>query len=83
MVSGFGVCRWNGSHCAAVSGWPFFQPLLYFFVPEFPLDRNNFEIFIKYREKNRETETGERERDRDRDRDRETEIETERERGGK
>ena len=29
IVSGFGVCMWNGSPCGAVSEWPFLQSLLY------------------------------------------------------
>jgi hypothetical protein len=41
IVSGFGVCRWGGSLGGAVSGWPFLQSLLHFFVPAFPLNRSN------------------------------------------
>jgi hypothetical protein len=38
----FGVCTWDGSQVGLVSGWPFFQSLLhFFFVPAFPLDRDN------------------------------------------
>ena len=40
-VSRFGVCRWDGSHGGVVSGWTYFQCLLHFFVPVFPLDGNN------------------------------------------
>jgi hypothetical protein len=29
MVSGFGVCMWDGSPGGAVSGWPFLQSLLH------------------------------------------------------
>ena len=29
IVSGFGVCMWDGSPGGAVSGWPFLQSLLY------------------------------------------------------
>jgi hypothetical protein len=29
IVSGFGVCMWDGSPGGAVSGWPFFQSLLH------------------------------------------------------
>jgi hypothetical protein len=29
IVSGFGVCIWDGSPGVAVSGWPFLQSLLY------------------------------------------------------
>ena len=29
IVSGFGVCRWDGSIDGAVSGWPFLQFLLH------------------------------------------------------
>ena len=29
IVSGFGVCMWNGSPGEAVCGWPFLQPLLH------------------------------------------------------
>jgi hypothetical protein len=43
IVSGFGVCRWDGSLGRAVSGWPFLQPLLYS-VTVFSLDRNNSEL---------------------------------------
>jgi hypothetical protein len=41
VVSGFGVCMWNGSPGGAISGWSFLQsvPL---FVLVFPLDRSNF-----------------------------------------
>jgi hypothetical protein len=31
IVSGFDVCRWNGSLGGAVSGWPFLQTLFHFF----------------------------------------------------
>jgi hypothetical protein len=30
VVSGFGVCRWDGSLGGVVSGWPFLQSLLHF-----------------------------------------------------
>jgi hypothetical protein len=30
-VSGFGVCRWDGSLGGTVSGWPFPQPRLHFY----------------------------------------------------
>jgi hypothetical protein len=29
IVSGFGVCRWDGALGGAVSGWPFLQSLLH------------------------------------------------------
>jgi hypothetical protein len=29
IVSGFGVCMWDGSLGGAVSSWPFLQPLFY------------------------------------------------------
>ena len=29
IVSGFGVCMWDGSPGGAVSGWPFLQSLLH------------------------------------------------------
>ena len=45
IVSGFCVQGWNGLHGGAFSGWSFLQSLLhflfYFFVPVFPLDRDN------------------------------------------
>jgi hypothetical protein len=44
IVSGFGVCRWDGSQGGVVSRWPFLQSLFHFFVPVFPLDRNNSEL---------------------------------------
>jgi hypothetical protein len=40
IVSGFGVCRWDGSLGGTISGWPVLQSLFNFFVPVFPLDRN-------------------------------------------
>jgi hypothetical protein len=40
MVSGFGVCRCDGSLVGAVSEWPILQSLFHFFVPVFALDRN-------------------------------------------
>jgi hypothetical protein len=46
IVSGFGVCRWDGSLGGAISEWPFLQSLLYPFVPAFPLERNNSGIIF-------------------------------------
>ena len=60
IMSGFGVCRWDGCQGGAVSGQPFLQSLLHFFVlfcffvcfvlfcfvPVFPLDRNNTRLKI-------------------------------------
>lgn len=40
-MSGFDVCGWDGSQGEVDSGWPFLQSVLHFFVPAFPLDRNN------------------------------------------
>jgi hypothetical protein len=49
IVSGFGVCRWDGSQGGVVSGWPFLQSLLNFFVPAFSFDRNNSELkFLRW-----------------------------------
>ena len=41
IVSGFGVCIWDGSPGRAVSGWPFLWSLLYSFFLVFLLDRSN------------------------------------------
>jgi hypothetical protein len=48
IVLGYDVCKWDGSQGGAVSGWPFIQSLLqfFFFIPEFPLDKNNSELKI-------------------------------------
>ena len=35
IMSGFGVCIWNGSPGGAVSGWPFLQCLLQVLSPYF------------------------------------------------
>jgi hypothetical protein len=41
IVSGFGVCRWDGPLGGAVSVWYFLLQSLLHSVSEFPLDRNN------------------------------------------
>jgi len=46
IVSGFGVCIWDGSPGGAVSGWPFLQSLLYtlslyFFLYFVPFSKKN------------------------------------------
>jgi hypothetical protein len=35
IVSGFGVCTWDGSPGWALSGWPFLQSLIYILSPYF------------------------------------------------
>jgi hypothetical protein len=39
IVSGFGVCRWDGSLGGTVSKWPFLQSLLYSLSLHFPLTK--------------------------------------------
>lgn len=41
VVSGFLAYQWDGFWIGLVAGWPFFQSLLHYFVPTFPLDKNN------------------------------------------
>jgi hypothetical protein len=36
IVSGFGVCIWDGSPGRAVSGWPFLQSLFHTLSPYLP-----------------------------------------------
>jgi hypothetical protein len=39
IVSGFGVCGWDGSLGGEISGWPFLQSLFHiFFCPCLPFD---------------------------------------------
>lgn len=50
LVSGFGVHVWDRSQVGLINGWPLFQSLLHFFLPAFPLDRNNSWLkFLKMR----------------------------------
>jgi hypothetical protein len=46
IVSWFGVWKWDESLGGAISGCPFLQTLLHYFVPVFSLDRNNPELKI-------------------------------------
>jgi len=41
IVSEFDVYAWNGSQGRAISGWPFLQSLLYFFIPALLSDRKD------------------------------------------